>query len=215
MLAWAYATARHEAPELLSALVDNAAARSEEFSNKDLITLTWAAAALGSQRPVALFDALSTRPLTSATPHMLATLAHAGAKLGHGDPNLYTNIQSLAYPRLRDFPPHQLATLAWACAKVGAADAAFFSAVAKRAEARLPDFGPRWLPLLLWSFAVVRPPGQRGGMALFGAARASLLEGLPAYSLHDLSMTAWAYARAGELDHELCMEVRSAGCIPI
>lgn len=83
-LAWAFATASHDAPALLDALAAQAAPRLSKFTPQGLSMTSWAFATSSHPAP-ALFDALAAEALPrldSFPPQPLATLAWAFALLG-------------------------------------------------------------------------------------------------------------------------------------
>jgi len=81
MIAWAFATAGHQAPALFEALAVEAAPRLEEFNPQNLASIAWTFATVGHQAP-ALFDALAVEAfprLEEFNPQNLASIAWAYA----------------------------------------------------------------------------------------------------------------------------------------
>ena len=123
-IAWAFATAGRDAPELFEALAMEASTRIGSFLPQELSNTAWAFATAG-QRATALFDTLASecvRRVAEFNSQELANTVWAFASAQHKSPELFSAIARESRDRLGEFTSQELAITARSFATLATAN---------------------------------------------------------------------------------------------
>ena len=222
-VAWAFATANLDEPELFRALAASATPRLHVFSAQELANTAWAfAKRLGASvgdRPSdgehecyaearLMFGALCEEASKrfGATedgfkPQELANVVWAMATAGVPGTEAFWDGAAVEAARItrdaRATQPQNLANLAWAYAKSGRGSReavdALFSNLAVTAARRVDEFNAQELGNTAWAYATADRPAPD----LFDAIAASAVPRVDRFIAQNLANTVWAYATAG------------------
>ena len=164
--AWAFATARHEAPELFKAISAEAVRRGlGGFKEQNLSNTAWAFATAGHASPE-LFNAISAavvrRGLGGFKEQNLSNTAWAFATVGCAAPELFDAISAEVVRRgLGGFNAQNLSITAWAFATVGRVAPELFDVISAEVVRRgFGGFSAQNLSNTAWAFAVTNPPSM-------------------------------------------------------
>ena len=160
-MAWALATAGHEAPAHFDAISAEAVRRGlGGFNEQDLSNTAWALATAGREAPE-LFDAISAEAarqgMNGFNEQNLSNTLWSFATAGHEAPALFEAISTEAVRRgMNGFNEQNLSNTVWAFATAGYEAPALFEAIAAEAVRRgLIGFNEQILCTMAWAFAVL------------------------------------------------------------
>jgi hypothetical protein len=218
-VARAYATARHDAPELCRLIILRAARSTGELPLPQLTGLLQAVTRLGlgpEAVEAGLFD-VAVRALERMDNASLAGVAWSLAHAQRGEPDTYEQVARLATRRMHSFLPVDLAVLAHAFSSAAALGndeippgyaLSLFDQLASHATAQAERMGPYELTSVAHAFAKAEAAGwARPAEDLFRAIGAAASHQLHAFSAHELSMLAHAMASVSRLDDPLLADL--------
>ncbi|KAH8073547.1 hypothetical protein JL721_2850 [Aureococcus anophagefferens] len=206
-VAWAFATANLDEPELFAALAASATPRLSRFSAQELANTAWAFAkrlgpAVGSAPKNGEDAACRLARAMFAELCDEACLRFGGGAYGpDGEP-------------LDGFKPQELANVCWAMATAGSAATGSGTAPAEAARIMdAPATQPQNLANICWAFAKSGCGSPDAVDALFAAVGRSAVRRVDEFNAQELGNTAWAYATAGR-DHPALFDAIAASAMP-
>ncbi|KAJ1459921.1 hypothetical protein M885DRAFT_36163 [Pelagophyceae sp. CCMP2097] len=154
-VAWAFSTARVDAPQLFDALAAAASRKMVDFEPKDVASLAWSFSAARCISP-ALLEAVAleaSKNISEYGAQALANTVWAFAKARVPAPALFQAVAEAAPVKLQDFKPAELAMMVWAFATARFKARAFFQQVAEHAVNVMQSFAPQNLANIAWAYA--------------------------------------------------------------
>ncbi|KAJ1452926.1 hypothetical protein M885DRAFT_568143 [Pelagophyceae sp. CCMP2097] len=157
-VAYAYAKAGVEAPDLFGSIAVAALAQVKSFKSQEVANTVWAFATADyvSEYVLDLFEAIASvapETVSDFQPQELTMIVWAYAKASVKALQLFRAVALEAPRQMAAFTPQALAITAWAYATAGIAAPALFDAVAAAALRRITFFTPRDISNILWAFA--------------------------------------------------------------